>query len=413
MPFRVINYTMRMLRKIEKVNRPANIITMHKKVAAYARISVDSDSLNNSLANQISYYKNLIINTKGYDFVKVYYDKGISGTDTKKREAFNEMIEDAKAGKIDVILTKSISRFARNTVDLLNTVRMLKSINVEVRFEKEKINSMSADGELLLSILASFAQSESESISQNQKWARRKMFQMGKDQYRPVFGFDYKDGKYIINEREAKVVRNVFKLFLDGMCYSDIAKVINKTNIKTRKNRAFDYASIKCMLKNEKYMGDTILQKNYVVDTLTHYKKQNKGELPKYLIKGTHPAIVSEEDYKKVQELIKSLAESRNITKKNRCWHTNLVICPVCKSPFLKKNNNLRCKGSLTGKCENRRLVPVNRLKEILSDVDLNKIDKMIFNKTELVEPTEKRYSPKRSNMKNIRKEDFEILWKQ
>lgn len=404
---------MKKLIKIEKIKSLTNIIKPHKKVAAYARISVDSDSLNNSLANQISYYKNMILNIKGYDFVKVYYDKGISGTGTKKREAFNEMIEDAKAGKIDLILTKSISRFARNTVDLLNTVRMLKSINVEVRFEKEKINSLSSDGELMLSILASFAQSESESISQNQKWSRRKKFQMGKDQYRPTFGYKYKNGKYEVYEKEAKLVREIFKLFLDGKSYTEIGKIINKHGIKTRKNNAFSYGSIKCILKNEKYIGDSILQKSYVANTLTHYKKRNKGELPQYYVKGTNPAIISEDEYKKVQAMIKVLAEDRNIYKKCRCWHTNLVICPVCNSPFLKTSENLRCKGSLNGKCKNRSLVPIKKLKEVLNDIDINKIDRMVFNKIDIVEPNRKRYRPKIKALNDIKKEDFKILWKE
>lgn len=402
---------MRTLRKIEKVNTHSNIIKMHKKVAAYARVSLDSESLNNSLSNQISYYKNLITNTKGYEFVKVYYDKGISGTNTKKRDAFNEMIEDAKAGKIDLILTKSISRFARNTVDLLKTVRMLKSINVEVRFEKEKINSMSADGELMLSILASFAQSESESISQNLKWAQRKRYEKGKDQFRPVFGYTYKNGKYQIYEKEAKIVREVFKLFLSGKTYSEIGKIINRHGIKSRKNNIFWYANVKCMLKNEKYMGDSILQKHYVANSLTHSIKTNKGELPMYHVKGTHPAIVSEEDYKKAQILIKDLAESRNYKKHNKCWHTNLVVCPICKSPFVKKGKYIRCKGSMEGKCNNRRIIPIKKLKEIVVGMDINKIESMVFKKTAIVKPTNRRYSPKRSTLNDITKEDFIIIW--
>ena len=250
--------TMKKERKIEKIEtHSSKVIKFRKRVAAYCRISMECDKLNNSLANQIAYYKNLILNTKGYEFVKVYYDKGISGTDTKNRVAFNEMILDAKDGKIDLIITKSISRFARNTVDLLKTVRELKSINVEVKFEKENISSLSSDGELMLSILASFSQSESESISENVRWARRKKFQQGIDQYRPMFAFGYEDGKYTIIESEAKVVRKVFKLFNEGKTYTEIAKIINKGSVKTRNGRDWNQCSIKDMLKNEKYMGDS------------------------------------------------------------------------------------------------------------------------------------------------------------
>ena len=405
---------MKNLRKIEKINnlKPI-IIKMHKKVAAYARVSVESDSLNNSLANQISYYKKLINNTKGYEFVKVYYDKGISGTETKKRDAFNEMIEDAKAGKIDLILTKSISRFARNTVDLLNTVRMLKSINVEVKFEKENISTMSVDGEFMLSILASFAQSESESISQNQRWTRRKSFEMGKDQFRPTFGYRNKNGEYIINSKEAEIVKYIFKLFLDGISYNEIARKVNKLNIKTKRNNKFNFGSIKCILRNERYIGDSLLQKSYVSDTLTHSKKRNKGELPQYYVKNTNPAIIDKKVFKKVQVMMKQKAELQEPWNKQHKWFTNLVVCPLCGRYFVRKGNNLRCNGNLKDKdCQNRQLLPIEKLEELIKGSDIKMIKQIIMKKTDFAKYTDRRYSPSRKELKYISMEDIEIIWK-
>lgn len=406
---------MRNLRKIEKIESPsAKIIKLHKRVAAYCRISMECDKLNNSLANQISYYKNLITNTKGYEFVKVYYDNGISGTDTKNRDAFNEMISDAKSGKIDLILTKSISRFARNTVDLLNTVRMLKSINVEVKFEKENINSLSSDGELMLSILAGFAQSESESISQNERWARRKKFEQGIDQYRPMFAFGYKDGKYIIIEKEAKVVRQVFKLFNQGLTYTEIAEIINKGKIRTRNNKYFNQRSIKDILMNEKYMGDSLFQKKYVANTLTHYTKRNKGELPQYYAVGTHPAIVSKEEYEKAQVRIKYITEHKVECHKQSSWVTGFVKCPVCGRSFTKINNKtLSCIGHSKYKtCGNLARVRINDLEQLFKD-DIDKIDHLVLKKTRFDKGLRRGHKVGDNFIfDKYKRGDFEIIWK-
>lgn len=413
----MINVTMKRMRTIEKVVIPASkIIKFRRKVAAYCRISLECDKLNNSLANQINYYKNLILSTKGYEFVKVYFDKGISGTATKGREAFNEMIKDAKAGKIDLILTKSISRFARNTVDLLNTVRELKSIGVEVKFEKENISSMSADGELMLSVLASFSQSESESISQNEKWSRRKKYQQGKDQYRPMFAFGYKNGQYYVVEKEAKVVRQVYKLFNEGMSYTDIAKIINKGSIKTRNGNEWNQLSIKDILRNEKYMGDSLFQKKYVANTLTHYTKRNKGELPQYYAVGTHPAIVSKEVFDKAQIRIKYITENKTKCHKQSSWFTGLVKCPICGRSFIKINSQtLGCIGHSKYKtCNNLALLRIKDLEEVLKEKKINKIDKVILKKVRLHGGLRKGHRIG-DNFKfdKYSKGDFEIIWKQ
>lgn len=401
------------MRKIEII-RKSIVTPFKKKVAAYCRISMECDKLNNSLANQISYYKDLITHTKGYKFIKVYYDQGISGTGTKYRDAFNEMIEDAKAGKIDLIYTKSISRLARNTVDLLNTIRLLKSINVGVIFEKENINTLSSDGELILTILASFAQMEAESISQNVKWARRKKFELGIDQYKPMFAFGYKDGQYIIVEEEADIVKQVFKLFNEGLTYAEIAKIINKGTIRTRNGKDWNYGSIKDMLKNEKYMGDSLFQKRYVADTLAHYTKRNKGELPQYYAIGTHPTIVSKEEYDKAQVRIKFITEHAIECHKQSKWHTGLVKCSACgKSMIRNRKDYLICIGNVKHKtCNNKQSLKISELEEVLKGIDKSKIDKIIFKKVRTEKFSRKGIKPGLQPDRNIRKEDFGIIWK-
>lgn len=409
------------MRKIEKIKKPSEtLLQTHKRVAAYCRISMECNSLNNSLENQISYYKELITNTKGYDLVKVYYDCGISGTNTKNREAFNEMIYDAKAGKIDLIYTKSISRFARNTIDLLNSIRLLKNLNVGVIFEKENINTLSSDGEFLLTIFASFAQLESESISENVRWARRKKFEMGIDQYKSMFAFGYKDGKYTIVEKEAKVVRKVFKLFNEGFTYTEIAKIINKGNIKTRNGKDWNYNSIKDMLSNEKYMGDSLFQKRYVANTLNHYTKRNKGELNQYYAVGTHPVIISKGDFEKAKERIKYINENKVKCHKQSKWFTGLVKCAVCGRSMIVHNSKfLRCIGACKYRtCDNKQTLKMSELEDFLNNehitrVDINKIEKIVLKKARLTRFSRKGIKPGLQLERNIRKEDFEIIWKQ
>lgn len=205
------------MRKIERIEPTAPQIQRKKRVAAYARVSMETDRLNHSLSAQVSHYSNLIQGNPEWEYAGVYADRFISGTSTKKRAEFLRMIGDCEAGKIDIVLTKSISRFARNTVDLLETIRHLKSIGVEVRFEKENISSLKASGEVMLSILASFAQEESISISNNVKWGTRKRFECGIPNGRPrLLGYRWDGAHLVIIPEEAAVVKRIFQNFLDG-----------------------------------------------------------------------------------------------------------------------------------------------------------------------------------------------------
>lgn len=259
-----------------------------KRVAAYARVSSDKDAALHSVSAQISYYNELISNHPGWEFAGIYADEGISGTNTKKRDGFKSMIADAKAGKINLILTKSISRFARNTVDTLQTVRDLKAIGVEVVFEKENIRTMDKQCEVLLTIMSSLAQEESRSISENVRWGQQRSMQEGNVAmaYGRFLGYRKgEDGKPEIVPAEAEIIKDIYRLFLDGMAIRNIARHLTDKKIPTPAGKEiWSVSTIKSILKNEKYKGDALRQKTFTVDYLTKTVKRNQGEYKQYYI---------------------------------------------------------------------------------------------------------------------------------
>ena len=327
-----------------KVIKPLAKTAVRKKVAAYCRVSMESERLMHSLSAQISYYSEFIQNNPDWEYAGVYADRFISGTSTKKRAEFQRLIEDCDNGKVDIILCKSISRFARNTVDLLETIRHLKDIGVEVRFEKENINSLSESGELMLTLLASFAQEESISISENCKWGIRRTYQNGTDGVRNkiVFGYRYDGVKYVIVPEEAKVVKYIFKRYLDGLGYRSIADEIKGSGI--------EYVAVKYILSNEIYAGDRVLQKVFVTDPISKRKIKNRGELPKYLIQDCHEAIIDRETFDKVQAEIKRRAAIPTITA-----FTHKIKCMVCGRYYTRRayKNYIKwfCRKKKTDKC--------------------------------------------------------------
>ena len=274
-------------------------------MAAYARVSRDTERLMNSVSAQVSYYSALIQNNPEWEYAGVYADCGISGTGTARRGEFLRMLADCEAGKINIILTKSISRFARNTVDLLETVRYLKSLGIEVRFEKEHINSLSEDGELMLSLLASFAQEESRSISENTTWGQRKRFADGKASvaYKRFLGYDRgPNGGFVVNQEQAKTVKLIYKLFLDGLTCHAIAKELTERKLPTPGGKAvWSQSTVRSILTNEKYKGDALLQKEFTVDFLQKKTKKNEGEVPQYYVEGNHEAIIDPATFDYVQ----------------------------------------------------------------------------------------------------------------
>ena len=262
------------------VSAQYSAFTRKRKVAAYARVSTAKEEQENSFDAQVSYYTQKIQSNPEWIFVEVYSDEGITGTNMKKREGFNRMIEDALAGRIDLILTKSVSRFARNTVDSLVTIRQLKEKGIEVYFEKENIYTLDAKGELLLTIMSSLAQEESRSISENTSWGRRKSFADGKVSlgYSNFLGYDKgPDGELIINEEQAKVVRRIYAEFLAGKTPGGIAKGLTADGIETPGHKTvWQDSTVLSILKNEKYYGAAILQKQITVSFLSHEKKPNE-----------------------------------------------------------------------------------------------------------------------------------------
>ena len=276
-----------------------------RRTAAYARVSTDSDEQFTSYEAQIDYYTRFIQEHSDWEFIRVYTDEGITGTNTKKRDGFNQMIADALAGKIDLIVTKSVSRFARNTVDSLVTVRKLKERGIEIFFEKENIWTLDSKGELLITIMSSLAQEESRSISENVTWGQRKRFADGKVSmsYKNFLGYEKgEDGKPVINEKEAAIVRLIFRLYLDGKTPAGICRQLEAEGVPTPSGKQkWSQTTVNSILRNEKYKGDALLQKKFTVDFLTKKMKPNEGEVPQYYVEGSHAAIICPEEFDRVQ----------------------------------------------------------------------------------------------------------------
>ena len=273
-----------------------------KRVAAYARVSMETERLKHSLSAQISHYSAYIQKNPEWEYAGVYADDSLSGTGTEKRSEFKRLLADCEKGSVDIVLVKSISRFARNTVDLLETVRRLKDIGVDVWFEEEGIHSLDGDGELMLTILASFAQEESRSISENCKWGIRKRYEKGISRNCKIYGYRVRNGELVIEENEAATVRRIFQMFLDGdSCYI-IGQKLTAEGIGSYAGTEFTGEVIGCMIRQEKYAGCTLAQKFYTENHVTHKQVRNKGELPMYFIEGTHPAIISMKTFQAAQE---------------------------------------------------------------------------------------------------------------
>ena len=276
-----------------------------RRVAGYARVSTDSDEQFTSYEAQIDYYTNYIKSKPEWDFVRVYTDEGISATNTTHRDGFNEMIADALTGQIDLIVTKSVSRFARNTVDSLTTIRKLKEHGVECYFEKENIWTFDSKGELLITIMSSLAQEESRSISENVTWGQRKRFADGKVSmpYANFLGYEKgPEGTPVVNREQAEVVHKIYTSFLDGKTPLGICRMLESEGIPAPGGGKKWYAgTITSILTNEKYKGDALLQKKFTTDFLTKKQKVNEGEVPQYYVEGSHEAIIDPLDFEYVQ----------------------------------------------------------------------------------------------------------------
>ncbi|HGC9741412.1 TPA: recombinase family protein [Streptococcus agalactiae] len=306
------------------------------RVAGYARVSTDHEVQATSYESQMRYYSEYINGRDDWEFVKMYSDEGISGTNTKLRTGFKSMVEDALDGKIDLIITKSVSRFARNTVDSLTTVRQLKEVGVEIYFEKENIWTLDSKGELLITIMSSLAQEESRSISENVTWGLRKQFAEGKVHfpYTNVLGFKAgEDGAIVVDQDEAKTVRYIFQQALIGKSPYHIAKDLTEQVIPSPSGKShWNATTIKRMLRNEKYKGDALLQKTYTTDFLTKKKNINRGELPQYYVENNHEAIVDRETFDAVQQVLENKGRKSSTT-----IFSSKLVCGDCGHFFGSK----------------------------------------------------------------------------
>lgn len=322
---------------IDPLTRIPKASTQKRRVAGYARVSTDSEEQLTSYEAQVDYYTRYIQGRPDWEFVGVYTDEGISATNTKRREGFNRMVQDALDGKIDLIITKSVSRFARNTVDSLTTVRKLKDAGVEVYFEKENIWTLDSKGELLITIMSSLAQEESRSISENVTWGQRKRFADGKVNipYSQFLGYRKgADGLPEVVPEQAEIVRSIYRMCIEGMSTNAIAKHLTQQGIPTPAGKqVWQRSTIESILRNEKYKGAALLQKKFTVDFLQKKMKVNEGEVPQYYVEHSHEAIIDPEEWERVQL---ELARRKNSSRRTQCNSpfAGKIICGDCGEIF-------------------------------------------------------------------------------
>lgn len=320
------------------------------RTAAYARVSHESVQMEHSISAQADYYQKMISSNPEWEFAGIYADRGISGTSIRNRKEFNRMIADCEAGKIDRILVKSVSRFARNTLDLLKTVRHLKSLGISVWFEEQQIDSMSEEGEFLLTLAASVAQAESENLSENAKWAIRRSFQKGiANTKRRTFGYQWVNGELTVIPGEAEVVRRIFSEFLSGSSQSAIARRLAEEDIRTAMGNLFSVSSVGFILRNITYTGNTLLQKTFISDSVSHKKVMNRGELPQYLVHNDHEAIISMETFEKVQEKFEQNKKMKQFPYNHtgqKYAFTGKIVCGLCGRHYTRQLWNTNKGGS-------------------------------------------------------------------
>lgn len=362
--------TIEVIRPVNKfVDEATNRIIKKKRVCAYARVSTDDEDQVNSYRVQVEEYTNRIQSNPEWEFAGIYADLGLSGTSMKKRPEFMKMVERAKKGEIDLILVKAISRFARNTVDILQLVRELRQIGCIIFFEKENIYSDNPSIDFTLSILSSIAQEESRSISSNVKWSVEKKFKNGIVHNTRIYGYELngKPGELIVNEGEAKIVQLIFSLFLQGYSVNDIVKILNDRKIPSALNKKWVYSTVRKMLSNEKYTGDALCQKTITTDYLSHKQVENDNLAPKYFIRNNHDPIVSRAVFEAAQTILSDSA----LSKKNMVTKyplTNLVYCAACHRNMRRHHiHAYKGKGDVVLNCKHN---PLEKKECVSSSID-------------------------------------------
>ncbi len=337
------------------------------RVAAYCRVSTEQEEQQNSYQVQIAYYSDLINKNREWTLAGIFADEGISGTQTKKRTEFNRMIRMCKRKKIDLVITKSISRFARNTVDCLEYVRQLKDLGIGVIFEKENINTLTMTSEFMIALYGSFAQAESESISKNVSWGVEKAFREGRVRYQYKYWLGYRrgaDGKPEIISEEAETVRMIFRLFLDGLSLQNVASALQSQGRLNRQGEpVWSTVAVKRILENEKYSGDCLLQKTYTADCITHKQVKNNGERAMFLVTDCHEAIIDRDTFNLAQQELARRKSKRKISDRTTTEQgkysskfalSELMICGECGTPYRRCTWNVHGRKRIVWRCISR-----------------------------------------------------------
>ena len=363
----------------------------HLQIAAYARISNDKEILETSLKEQMDYYTRLILDNPNWDLVGIFYDDGISGTTIEKRDGFKRMLDLAFNGQIDIIFVKSISRFARNVVDSLETIRKLRNIGVEVYFEQQSLSSLDVKCDVAFSMYSEFAEAEAISTSSNVKWRVNKNINDGKYTLpvNQMLGYQYDlNGNLYIVEKEAKIIRLIYSLYLDGKGSGAIAEYLKENKYKNKRGYKWNPSTIRYILRNEKYVGDVLFQKRYIEDPLTHKEKINHGERDMYLLENAHPAIIPRDMWNAVQNKMNEAIEKFKIAtyengkftedKISPTRYSNFAICPYCGNSYNHKINHYKgmattrfliCALNKQGKLCKSENYPVEELNKIMASL--------------------------------------------
>ena len=376
------------IRKIEAKEQ----INKLKRVCAYARVSSDKEAMLQSLSNQVSHYNKMISANSEWQFIGVYADEGISGT-KEDRPNFKRMVDDAKAGNIDLIITKSISRFGRNTETVIRTIRQMNGLGVDVYFESQNLHTLSADGEFMLTILASYYQEEARSVSENMKWRIKRDFEKGiLWGARDFYGYKVENKNFIVVPEQADVIKRIFNLYIGGLGILAITKRLNQEGIKPLYSEKWSYGSLLQTLKNINYTGDLILQKTYQENHLTKKKIKNNGEFHQYYVEDNHEPIISKEIFKqatKIREQRANLFRTNEKRPMNRYPFTNRIRCACCGGGYQHKTTQyssfwLCTTYNVQGKeyCNSSKRIPENSLYEALNEYfGTQDFDEKIFKK--------------------------------
>ena len=406
-----------MQREVLKLSRHKNVPPKRKKVAEYVRVSSGKDAMMRSLSAQISYYSKLIQDNPNWQYGGVYADEAYTGTKDSRPE-FQRLLEDCKQEKIDMIITKSISRFARNTLTVLETVRELKKLGIDVYFEKENIHSLSEEGELMLTLLSSFAQEESLSVSENCKWRIRDKFKQGISTNFNMLGYELKNNQITVIPKEAKVVKMIFQDYLNRMGINAIVRKLQDKGIPTKGGGTWHESTVRKILKNEKYTGNLLLQKTFISNHITKKQLKNKGQLPMYYVESNHEPIIDADTFQKVQDKIKKRAKHNKATNSSKEYaFTQKIKCGLCGKNYRRKISASGTKYEKPiwicatfnsyGKkyCPSGR-IPEETIKKLSCEVlGITKFDKQIFKNR-----VSKIIVPSKGNLKFILNDGKEVL---